>query len=136
MAGATRTLPLTTTTTETRGGYDVTEADIRRLVVSFYETACEDEMIGPIFRKAVDDWEAHYDKLTAFWSTMVLGTDRYAGRPAAAAHMPLHLTKPQFERWLAIWASTAESQLGARAHPFVEQGGKMARSMSRYAPRK
>jgi hemoglobin len=113
----------------------VTEADIRRLVVAFYTAACADEMIGPIFERVVHDWESHYDTLTDFWSAMVLGTRRYSGRPAAS-HMPLDLTRPHFNRWAAIWAEVAQRELGdAKAEPFIDLGGKMAMSMSRWAPR-
>ncbi len=115
--------------------HGVTEGDIRRLVVSFYETACADELIGPIFQRVVHDWETHYDTLTDFWSAVILGTGRYSGRPAAA-HMPLDLTRAHFERWLALWGEVAMRELGeAKAAPFIEMGGKMARSMSRWAPR-
>lgn len=113
----------------------VTEAEIRRLVISFYATACEDELIGPIFRRVVHDWETHYDTLTDFWSAVVLGTQRYSGRPAAA-HLPLDLSKAHFARWLELWGEVATRELGeAKAAPFIEMGGKMSRSMSRWSPR-
>jgi hemoglobin len=114
----------------------ITEGDIRRLVVAFYGAACRDPMIGPIFMRVVDDWDAHYDTLTDFWSAMVLGTERYSGRPAAA-HMPLDLTRPHFDRWVELWCATAVRELGEKkAERFVDLGTKMAQSMSRWAPRR
>ena len=113
----------------------ITEADIRRLVIAFYTDACADEQIGPIFRDAVHDWDAHYETLTDFWSAMVLGTHRYHGRPAAA-HMPLDLTRADYDRWVGLWCAIAARELGdEKAAPFIDMGTKMAQSMSRWLPR-
>tara|TARA_Y100001933_G_C18917609_1_gene529568 strand:- start:426 stop:851 length:426 start_codon:yes stop_codon:yes gene_type:complete len=134
-------LPLTgneASATQPRPGValGITESEIRRLVVAFYGEACEDAQIGPIFRRVVHDWDAHYDTLTDFWSAMVLGTKRYSGRPAAS-HMPLDLTRADYERWSALWSAVAVRELGeVKAEPFVDMGTKMAQSMSRWLPRR
>lgn len=107
----------------------VSEEDIRRLVVAFYESARGDGLIGPIFDGHVADWDAHFDTMCDFWSSAVLKTGRYSGRPAAA-HFGLGLTEPHFDRWLAVWEQTARRELGAaKAEPFVAMGRRMAEAM-------
>lgn len=84
------------------------EAMIRDVVDRFYALARDDEVIGPVFRRAVPDdhWQAHLDTIAAFWSSMLLGSGRYHGRP-----MPKHLALPEltdahFQRWLALFRFT------------------------------
>lgn len=84
------------------------EALIRTVVDRFYALARHDEVIGPVFRRAVPDdrWQAHLDTIADFWSSMLLGSGRYQGRP-----MPKHLALPElsdahFQRWLALFRFT------------------------------
>ena len=41
-------------------------------------------MLGPIFNNAIADWPEHLEKLTAFWSSVMLTSGRYKGNPMAA----------------------------------------------------
>lgn len=86
------------------------EAMIRRVVDRFYALAREDDVIGPVFLRVVPDehWQAHLDKIVDFWSSMLLGSGRYDGRP-----MPKHMAIPElddahFMRWLALFRRTVE----------------------------
>jgi hemoglobin len=87
----------------------IDEAALARLVETFYARVRADALIGPIFDDAIADWPAHLGKLQAFWSSVMLTTGRYKGRP-----MPAHLkhadriTDPTFARWLAIWRRTTD----------------------------
>ena len=38
----------------------VTIPEIRNLVERFYESARDDELLGPVFAQRVEDWDAHY----------------------------------------------------------------------------
>jgi len=105
------------------------EADIRRLVVSFYAAAREDPMLGPIFVAEVADWDKHFDRMCDFWSSAVLKTGRYSGRPALK-HFGLDLTREHFSRWLAMWTKVSTGKLGeAKAEPFIDMGQRMGRAM-------
>ncbi|MET0969694.1 MAG: group III truncated hemoglobin [Tardiphaga sp.] len=84
----------------------VDEAAIERLVTTFYGRAREDAVIGPIFNKAVADWDHHLEQITAFWSSMMLKTGRYDGRPMRP-HLMLPLQGAHFDRWLALFEPTA-----------------------------
>lgn len=88
------------------------EAMIRRVVDRFYALARHDDVIGPIFRRVVPDaeWQAHLDTIADFWSSMLLGSRRYDGRP-----MPRHMAIPElddahFMRWLALFRGTVEAE--------------------------
>ncbi len=58
-------------------------ASIEKLVATFYGRAREDAVIGPIFAEAVQDWDHHIAQIAAFWSSVILKTGNYEGRPMA-----------------------------------------------------
>lgn len=87
-----------------RTGID--EAMIDQLVRTFYGSARVDPLIGPIFENRVHDWEGHFARLCAFWSSVGLMSGRYHGQPMVA-HLPLPIDTPHFDRWLEIFAETA-----------------------------
>lgn len=107
------------------------EADIRRLVDAFYETVRGDDLIGPIFQRHVADWSLHLPKMYDFWSTVVLRTGRYAGRPIEVHERLPELTTAHFARWLSLWEQTVVTviQPAVRA-PFIDAARRMALSMS------
>lgn len=84
---------------------DLTEEKIAELVATFYGRARADDLIGPIFNAAVKDWDHHIGKITDFWSSMMLKTGRYDGRPMRP-HLMLPLTGEHFDRWLVLFEAT------------------------------
>ncbi|MDP5306279.1 group III truncated hemoglobin [Paracoccus spongiarum] len=84
------------------------QAMIRRVVHRFYADAREDPVIGPVFRTHVpdDQWQAHLDKITAFWSSSLLGTGSYDGRPMPKHLAITELNDDHFRRWLALFRHT------------------------------
>lgn len=87
----------------------VTQETIARLVDRFYTAIKADAVLGPIFGAHVKDWDAHMPKMRAFWSTVVLRTGTYAGRPVEAHERIPGLTDAHFARWLALWEETVTS---------------------------
>lgn len=87
----------------------VTEDMIRTLVHAFYERVRADAALGPIFERAVaGDWAPHLAKMCDFWSSVMLATSRYQGRPMPA-HLRLAGIQPaHFARWLELFGRTAE----------------------------
>lgn len=85
---------------------DLTEEKIARLVATFYGRARTDDLIGPIFNAAVKDWDHHIEKITDFWSSIMLKTGRYDGRPMRP-HLMLPLKGEHFDRWLVLFEATA-----------------------------
>ena len=99
-------------TRHTRIGWDtpegLDEALIARVVNEFYGAAREDPLIGPVFNRVIPeaDWPAHLATIADFWSSMLLGTGKYGGRP-----MPKHRASPElddahFMRWLRLFRET------------------------------
>lgn len=84
----------------------VSEADIARLVRTFYTRARDDAEIGPIFNRTVADWDHHIDLISDFWSSMLLKSGRYGGRPMRP-HLVLGLERQHFDRWLNLFEATA-----------------------------
>ena len=100
-------------------GRGMSEADLALLVDRFYAKVREDALIGPLFNSAISDWPEHLEKLSAFWSSVMLTSGRYKGSPMAA-HMRHagKISPDMFIRWLELWQETARETLdaaGARA---------------------
>ncbi|MDB5698619.1 MAG: preprotein translocase subunit TatC, partial [Alphaproteobacteria bacterium] len=81
---------------------------------------------------AIDDWPMHLDKLQAFWSSVMLTTGRYKGRP-----MPAHvkhadaISPASFERWLSLWRQTTEELLDpAAAAAMQDKAEQIAESLA------
>jgi hemoglobin len=92
--------------------YSVTEAELATLVDHFYSKVRADDVLGPVFNSAVDDWPEHLEKLTAFWSSVMLTSGRYKGNPMAAHLRHVSAIQPaMFERWLDLWRETARDML-------------------------
>lgn len=81
------------------------EENIALLVQTFYGRAREVDLLGPIFSVAVADWDHHLAQISDFWSSMMLRTGRYNGRPMRP-HLMLPLTGAHFDRWLALFEPT------------------------------
>lgn len=117
----------------------VREADIARLVGGFYALVRRDDLLGPIFARHIgprpEDWSAHLPRMEAFWSTVVLHSGRYAGRPMEA-HRALAgageaLTQPHFERWLGLWRQAVAGTIPLEGRAaFIIAAQRMAASIA------
>jgi hemoglobin len=96
--------PAITATLMARTGLD--ERALRALVHRFYGLARRDPVLGPVFAARIVDWDAHLERMTAFWSAVALSTGRYHGRPVPA-HAPLRLAPAHFARWLTLFRAAA-----------------------------
>jgi hemoglobin len=107
------------------------DALIAAVVDRFYAAARSDPLLGPIFKRVISDaaWRSHLDLISDFWSSLLLGTHRYAGRP-----MPKHLAigdleDEHFVRWLALFRETVEALCEpAVAVLFVDRAERIAQS--------
>lgn len=110
----------------------ITEEKLKTLVDAFYARVRQDPLIGPVFNRAIDDWPEHLDKLHAFWSSVMLTSGRYKGRP-----LPAHvkhgdsISAESFERWLEIWKRTTDELLDpASAAAIQEKAARIGESLS------
>ena len=117
------------TTQEIMAQTGIDEAMIRRLVRTFYGRVRKDPLLAPIFAAKVEDWEVHFEKLDAFWSSVALMTGRYHGRPMQV-HMDLPVDGAHFDRWLALFEATAADVCPpiAAGH-FIERARRIADSL-------
>ncbi len=86
------------------------EAMIHAVVHGFYDEIRKDDLLGPVFNGVIApaDWPEHLAKMCDFWSSTLLRTGRYEGRP-----LPPHLAIPEleeehFHRWLTLFRATVE----------------------------
>lgn len=90
----------------------ITEPMIREVVHGFYGRIRQDAVLGPIFENVIrDNWDHHLAKMCDFWSSVLLMTGRYAGRPMPA-HIRIRvaegmgLDQEHFDRWFGIFRDT------------------------------
>jgi hemoglobin len=96
--------------TQIAPGYSVgvTEEMIRELVHAFYARVRAEPVLGPIFNAAIDDWDEHLAKLCDFWSSVLLMTGRFKGRPMAVHVQTQGIEPEHFGRWLELFTRTAQ----------------------------
>lgn len=98
----------------------ISEEQLADLVDRFYAKVREDEVLGPVFNTAVADWPEHLDKLSAFWSSVMLTTGRYKGNPMMMHLKHVARIRPaMFERWLELWRETAREVLDEKGSAAV-----------------
>lgn len=87
----------------------VNEDTIHALVHGFYDAVRRDSLIGPIFDRevAAEKWPVHLEKMCAFWSSLLLKTRRYQGRPLSPHLRIPELSDTHFQRWLSLFRATA-----------------------------
>ena len=110
----------------------ITEEALTTLVETFYARVREDELIGPVFNDAIHDWPGHLDKLQSFWSSVMLTSGRYKGRP-----LPAHvrhsdrISPASFERWLGLWRETSDELFEpGPAAALLDKAERIAESLS------
>jgi len=79
--------------------------DIRLFVDGFYHKVAQDELIGPVFAGAIEDWTPHLEKMYQFWNAALFGVPGFRGNPFAK-HAPLQINAAHFDRWLSLFNET------------------------------
>jgi hemoglobin len=91
-----------------------TRNDIELLVRKFYSKIQIDDLLGPFFNKMIpneEEWEKHYQLLTAFWELNLMEVKGFDGNPAKAHHgvdkaFKQAITTKHFDRWVELWSET------------------------------
>lgn len=113
---------------------DVTEAEIGVLVETFYGRVRRDEVLGPIFHRALGEgdaeWAAHLARLKDFWSSIARRSGRYHGDPFSA-HLQLEGLMPEmFGRWLDMFGTVCDEMFEPDIAAFFrEKSERIARSL-------
>ena len=112
-----------------RAETEIDEAMIERLVRGFYDRVRDDDFIGPVFNARISNWEPHLQQMFAFWSSVVLLSGVYHGQPMRK-HLPLPVDASHFDRWLALFESTARELCPPKAADlFIERARRIAESL-------
>jgi len=108
-----------------------TEAQIEDLVATFYARIRKHPILSPIFERVIGpDWGPHLKVMCDFWSSVMLTTGRYKGRPIPA-HVKIAGIEPShFAEWLMLFEATAKDLFEpALANSFVEKAKRIAESL-------
>ncbi|TGE24820.1 group III truncated hemoglobin [Hymenobacter aquaticus] len=112
------------------------EADVQRLVDTFYQKVNQDELLAPVFNGfAQVDWSRHLPIMYDFWSSLLLGTARYHGRPFPK-HLPLPVDATHFGRWLALFEATVEELFAGPVANVAKERARNIATMFEYRLRK
>ena len=107
------------------------ESVLRDLVDRFYAKVRADPNLGPIFQARITDWGTHLKRMVSFWSSVVLMTGTYRGRPVPA-HTALPVTAAHFSRWLELFRETAREVCPpAGAEHVIARAERIAHSLQR-----
>ena len=111
---------------------DIDDTSLKALVDLFYDRVRRDDLIGPVFNDAIGDWPVHLEKLTTFWSSVMLSSGQYKGQPVPAHFRHRDRIEPQmFERWLALWRQTTAELFAAPAAAALQaKAERIAESLS------
>ncbi|WP_338548932.1 group III truncated hemoglobin [Roseovarius phycicola] len=91
--------------------FDITRAEIERVVGAFYEACRAHPGLGPVFAKHVEDWDAHEAKVSDFWAGTILHERGYEGN-ALAAHVKAGNVQPgMFSTWLDLFDGVLRTEL-------------------------
>lgn len=108
----------------------ITPELIEKLVYTFYDQIQKDELLGPIFAAEIDDWDHHLPKMVDFWSSVILKTRTYHGRPVPAHAKLKGLTAAHFDRWLQMFEQTANDIfIPEHAEMFLYRARQIANSL-------
>ena len=110
---------------------EITDRAIGQLVDCFYAKVRADELIGPVFNRAIADWDHHLLKLADFWSSIIHTSGRYKGNPMMAHLKHAAAIAPgMFDRWLELWKETTDELFSPEAAAlFQAKAARIAESL-------
>ncbi|AQS46863.1 globin family protein [Thioclava nitratireducens] len=91
--------------------FEITEAEIDRVVARFYERVREHAMLGPVFAVHVTDWPTHEDKVARFWKNAILRKPVYDGSPMQVHRAAGNVRPGMFSTWLAEFDKVLREEL-------------------------
>jgi len=73
------------------------------MVEAFYARVRQDPLLAPVFEARVADWGPHLDRMTAFWTSVLLARPGYLGDPIGKHRAIAELRPAHFDRWLELF---------------------------------
>ena len=93
---------------------EITQENIRTLVMTFYAKIIKDDIVGPFFiAKLGEDmnnehWVTHLEIIVGFWSSLALGNPKYSGNLFLPHTQLGQLKRETFEQWLELFSETLD----------------------------
>lgn len=101
---------------------------IAKVVDEFYTNCRAEPTLGPIFARHVTNWPEHLARTRSFWSSALLKTGEYAGRPLEAHLAIPNLAPEHFTIWLRLFSQTVTKHCTPEdAAVFMGLSGRMAK---------
>lgn len=112
----------------------IDDASIKILVDHFYGIVIKDDVIGPIFHKALGndmkDWQSHLLIMYRFWSSVMLTSGRYKGNPVEVHKKLSGVEAEMFDHWLGLWDGACDDIFEApQALAFKTRARRIAGSL-------
>ncbi|MEZ5812006.1 MAG: group III truncated hemoglobin [Rhizobiaceae bacterium] len=103
----------------------ITPGQISELVDRFYGDVRANARLGPIFDRELDGrWDAHLDKMKAFWRSVLLRTGEYRGQPVSAHLRISDIVTDDFGEWLSLFAAVSGKVFHPEAAPLVDEAAR------------
>ncbi|WP_322866451.1 group III truncated hemoglobin [Aquicoccus sp. G2-2] len=110
--------------------FDVSRAEIERVVATFYAGVRAHPVLGPVFAAHVDDWPAHEARIAGFWANAILHEKGYDGNPMQVHRSAGNVRPGMFETWLRLFDATLAQVLRAdQAAAWSALAHKIGRSL-------
>ncbi|AJE45888.1 group III truncated hemoglobin [Celeribacter indicus] len=91
--------------------FEITAAEIDRVVARFYAKVRRHPELGPVFGAHVGDWPAHEDKIGRFWRNAILHERNYDGFPQRVHLQARDVKEGHFPIWLGLFDETLAEEL-------------------------
>jgi hemoglobin len=110
---------------------EVTAAQISEMVDQFYAAIRNNDRLGPLFDRIIqDNWPMHLERMKTFWRSVLLKSGEYSGRPVPAHMAIADLREDDFRIWLALFEETATALFGKQsANQVTTTARRIARSL-------
>lgn len=112
---------------------------IEEMVDKFYGRVQQDEELGPIFAKRVEDWPEHLGRMVGFWRAVLRSERTFSpspqGSPPILHRRIAELRHEHFQRWLGLFGEVVDEVYipSARAH-VKDAAARIAMALSRHLP--
>lgn len=91
--------------------FEISEAEIERVVSAFYARVRAHPQLGPVFAVHVTDWPAHEAKIARFWKGAILHMPGYDGTPMLAHREAKNVKPGMFSGWLGLFDEVLRTEL-------------------------
>lgn len=102
---------------------DITPQTISEMVHRFYGRVREDDVIGPVFARRIENWTPHLERMVDFWRTILLGEALFRisprGGPPVLHKQIEELEYAHFDRWLQLFGEVAAEVFSPEAASIV-----------------